>query len=363
MISDWTTPLRKLVPMWGHPPQFPWEKCSHVLGELLNGDVKLSLGSADWKEAPHLETGFGESPAVISLELAPLDTPCFLLLPKSDVAKLTQALIGDTGPGLQDDEISKSFFEFSMLKVLSELSDLKPFGDLTPLLSDQPFDVKRSYCQDLALKLGDQTLWLRLVLPEKFHGLFHKHFANRKIDLKAHPKAQDTHVQLALEAGHTSMNANAWKGIGIGDFVILDRSSYDAESKKGSFIVSCGGHALFQARLKEGEIKVLDYAYTFEDVTMDEKLEDEELLEEAPPTHTEHQDLISADHVPLQLTVEVGKISMPLSKVLELKPGNILDLHVRPEEGVSLTISGKTVAKGELITVGDVVGVKITDIG
>ncbi len=98
---------------------------------------------------------------------------------------------------------------------------------------------------------------------------------------------------------------------------------------------------------------------------MEEEGNDETIVDEEapPPTHTEHQDLISADDVPLHITVEVGKMHMPLAKVLALKPGNTLELGRRPEEGVQLCVSGQVIAKGELIQIGDVLGVKITDIG
>ena len=132
--------------------------------------------------------------------------------------------------------------------------------------------------------------------------------------------------------------------------------------------LSCGTKPRFRLRIKEGEGKIRDYAYSFEEMNMDEEeefIENEmDAEEQAPPaTHTEHQDLISADNVPLQITVEVCRMHMPLSKVLTLKPGNILELSQRPEEGVTLCVSGKAIAKGELIQVGDVLGVKITDVG
>jgi flagellar motor switch protein FliN/FliY len=47
--------------------------------------------------------------------------------------------------------------------------------------------------------------------------------------------------------------------------------------------------------------------------------------------------------------------------LLHLKPGNVLELSVRPEQGVDLSIGGKKVAKAELVKLGDVLGVKILE--
>ena len=57
--------------------------------------------------------------------------------------------------------------------------------------------------------------------------------------------------------------------------------------------------------------------------------------------------------------MEIGRLKINLDKLLHLKPGNVLELSVRPEQGVDLSIGGKKMAKAELIKLGDVLGVKI----
>jgi len=47
----------------------------------------------------------------------------------------------------------------------------------------------------------------------------------------------------------------------------------------------------------------------------------------------------------------------------ELSPGNVIELGVQPEQGVSLVIDGKVVGRGELLQVGDILGVKILETG
>ncbi|MCB1108249.1 MAG: type III secretion system cytoplasmic ring protein SctQ [Chlamydiia bacterium] len=365
MIENWTKPLESLIPMWGNAPAFPWKDAGQLLGQLLKSEVKLNAGIGEWKEGSALVAGLGENPTAISLELSPLKEPLFLVMPKSDVEKLTTSLMGERGPGLKDPSISTAFFQYALLEMLSQMADLRPLGDLVPQLADHTFEPGRGYALDVAIEREGQTLWLRLICPEDFHKAFKTHFANQKIDLFNHPMADKVQVALTFEIGETTLSAAKWKSVGLGDFVILDRCSYDPNTAKGSMIVSCAGGPLFQARAKEGELKILDYAYTFEETAMNDDEEDLMDIEEEspPPTHTEHQDLISADNVPLQIIVEVGRVHMPLSKVLGLKPGNVLDLSMRPEEGVTLTVSGKAIAKGQLLAVGDVLGVKITDVG
>ena len=54
---------------------------------------------------------------------------------------------------------------------------------------------------------------------------------------------------------------------------------------------------------------------------------------------------------------------MPLEKVTQLKPGNVLELGLSPEPVIHLTIGGKRVAKGELVRIGEAFGVKILTLG
>lgn len=54
---------------------------------------------------------------------------------------------------------------------------------------------------------------------------------------------------------------------------------------------------------------------------------------------------------------------MSLDKLLKLKPGNVIELGVQVEKGVNLVANGQCVGKGELLQLGDVIGVKITKLG
>ena len=359
---------QKLIPMWGTPPPFPWVSLGETMSSWLGDAVALKPGAADWREEAAVLSGLGDDPAVISLELTPLQKPLFVAMPKIDLSKLLSMLLKDDGPGLHDAAIQDAFFQFALLELLSKCGSVRPAGDLTPKLAEHRYEPCKAYTVDVALECGNQTLWARLVCPVNFHAEFHKHFAAKPIDLRSHPMADSVNVPLALEIGSTTLTSAKWKAINVGDFLILDHCSYMPKEQKGSILMTLGARPVFQARLKDGETKILDYAHHFEEKVMEHNeeepiIEEEENTSEPPPTHTEHQDLIKADDVPMQITVEVGRMNMPLSDVLALQPGNVLDLAVRPEEGVTLTVGGKPIAKGELLAVGDVLGVKLSDVG
>ena len=72
---------------------------------------------------------------------------------------------------------------------------------------------------------------------------------------------------------------------------------------------------------------------------------------------------ITPKDIYIVLTVEVGRLRMTAQHLMELRAGNLLDLDIVIENGVDLAINGKRVGKGELIRVGNKLGVKILEVG
>lgn len=92
-------------------------------------------------------------------------------------------------------------------------------------------------------------------------------------------------------------------------------------------------------------------------------VESEHPVTPAPVAVEKEEKIISPEEIPLKIVVEVGRVQMSVQQLMELQPGNMLDLHLHPEDGVDLVVNGRRVAKGELLLVGESLGVRILDIG
>lgn len=64
----------------------------------------------------------------------------------------------------------------------------------------------------------------------------------------------------------------------------------------------------------------------------------------------------------LQVTVELGRTKMNIRDVLSLGPGTVVELNRVAGEPVDILINGKPIAKGEVVVIGDMFGVRVTDI-
>lgn len=66
--------------------------------------------------------------------------------------------------------------------------------------------------------------------------------------------------------------------------------------------------------------------------------------------------------IPLEVTVEIGTTEMLIEDVLKLNPNSIIELDRYINEPVDLKVNGRVIAKGELYTVKNNFGIRITHI-
>ncbi len=66
--------------------------------------------------------------------------------------------------------------------------------------------------------------------------------------------------------------------------------------------------------------------------------------------------------IPLEVTVELGRMRMLIKDILELTSGSIVELDRVAGEPVDLLVNGRLVAKGEVVVIEDNFGIRITEI-
>ncbi len=64
--------------------------------------------------------------------------------------------------------------------------------------------------------------------------------------------------------------------------------------------------------------------------------------------------------VAVRVTVEVGRARMTLADLVQLAPGSLIQLDRETHEPVDILVNGKIVACGEIVTIDQSYGVRIT---
>jgi flagellar motor switch protein FliN/FliY len=66
--------------------------------------------------------------------------------------------------------------------------------------------------------------------------------------------------------------------------------------------------------------------------------------------------------VKVTVTVELGRTSIPLSEMLKLGEGAVVELNRDVSEPVDLVADGVLLARGEIVVVNDCYGIRITEV-
>jgi flagellar motor switch protein FliN len=289
-----------------------------------------------------------------------------------------------------------------------------------PVLDDQ------SIALELTFQFNDLIIYPYAFVSPKLKQTLKQFLVNAPSQTISENLAANTSVDVKVDVGKVELDQDKIKGLKQGDFVILDSCSYHPHKDKGRAVLSVNGKPIFRALFGKDHVKLLEYPifqevkagmdnenqenenFNLEDELLpsleDElplqeeatEISEEELqkasletasfqeeseeqpaaelapveeeqeaspIEEAPPEPLNaHAPLVKAEDIPITLHVEVSTLKMTLKDLMVLQPGSTLELDVLPEQGVSLVNNGKAVARGQLIQVGDVLGVKILEL-
>ena len=369
----------KQLPMWGSFPGFPWEEFSNSLSNHFGlKELKLSRGAAEWRMESETFSGMGSSPLQLNIEMTPLKGSLSLVFPLEDFQRLSSWMI-DPKAGKEefsDPFLQKGFFRYLAVETLHLIDTMHLFKKIKPKLVDMPLSGEKAYCIDIALEKEEESVWGRLVCPPLFHKAFQDHYAGECSLSDWAPIYQEIDVEASITAGRVSLNQKSWNALSKGGFLILDYCSFSPALQRGTFQLKVNDAPLFQIKLKEDRIKILDYALYHEESQMNDEtsreIEQEPSSNGEPPKKGEDdlsfgradaKEVIEPSQVPIHLSVEVASMKINLDQLLKLKPGNVLETSLTAQQSVNLIANGRCMAKGHLIQIGDVIGVKITQIG
>jgi len=66
--------------------------------------------------------------------------------------------------------------------------------------------------------------------------------------------------------------------------------------------------------------------------------------------------------IPLEISVELGRTKIPISDLLQLGQGSVIELAKMTGEPLEILVNQKLVARGEVVVINDKFGVRLTDI-
>lgn len=346
------------VPLFGNTAPFDWSHLASLLSSCFQGEVTLRPSHQEWKNPSEIKKGLGSNPFLSAVSVMPLGLPLFWAMPRADMDKFTSGMLYEKGKGKTSEIIREGFYQYLLLEALDSLQQIEPLQKLTFQLEEEAsFPDEACFCVDLEVQMDDKTCWGTLLIPASFRKKWVEHCSENPLEYFPTETAKQTELILGLKTGASQLSQKEWSAFRPGDFLLLDQNSYDAHKQTGIATMNFNETPLFQVKIKHNKIELLDYALSYEETMEQKKTESDQTLQLQEETASSIKD------IPLNITVELARFRMPLDRLMHLSPGNLLELPVHPDQGVSLCVNGKKVGSGELVYLGETLGVRILELG
>ncbi len=92
----------------------------------------------------------------------------------------------------------------------------------------------------------------------------------------------------------------------------------------------------------------------------EDSVELDELTDEGTPVADPKLDVIL--DIPVTLSMEVGQTDIPISNLLQLNQGSVIELDRVAGEPLDVMVNGTLIAHGEVVVVNDRYGIRLTDV-
>jgi flagellar motor switch protein FliN/FliY len=341
-----------MAPQAGQAPILDLQKLSQRLQDKLQApELTLSIHRHEWiqsEEIPKLAI----CPLIVAIYLTPLKDKIYWMMDQSDVDSLTSSLFFQTEEHLYllSNGLREGFYRYLTLQTLQALSNLPPFDSLTLTLGDEAeLPLEPLFITQVSIAVPGKLVWGHILATPSLHTHWIQHFASLKHRYFPTPLTSLLPLDLGLKVGQVTLEVNQWDTLLEGDFIYPDTLEYNPFSQTGVATLSLLAAPLFLINLGDKGAQVTNYA----------RYQDETIF----MRNTNSETLTPIQKAPLQIDIEISKIQMPLDDLLKLHPGQILSLPQTLDAGVYLAVQGKRVGRGELVQLGDTLGIRILELG
>lgn len=413
--------LSQDIPLFGNTGPFPLEDLLENLKETLKApSLSIQTKPLSWQTPKELLQQIID-PQIVNVLFQPLQEEITFIISSSELKKFMSGLFAIDLATLDNipQDMLDAFYHFIILETMKALDALNHFESLSFSLSlSKQVPKASSFVWSIGAHIDSNRSFAKMALSQNFLKAWKSYrdsFPRGSFPSELRNKIS---ASLGVEIGKTVLSYEELRSIALGDLMLLDRCSFDPETKEGNGFLTFDQCSLFKVSLEQNQIKIIDYPHSQEEVVpMDKKEENEEennisdeddfLFDEEEDFLDEEEDIsleedlkepsekdedlelpeeelveeevmedisdteikapseiieetpVGPSNIPLTISVELGQIKMSAGKLLELQIGNDLDFNPLSNNQVDLRVNGKLIAKGELIRVGDVIGVRI----
>jgi type III secretion protein Q len=157
-------------------------------------------------------------------------------------------------------------------------------------------------------------------------------------------------LEIFFEVGRTILSIKGLNDLEPYDIIVMD-SDYSLCNPQ--IIIGSGPVALFKGSVDSiGKIKIEENLFK----NTEEKMEK---ISPADGISSKDKRTKQIDDIPVKLVFQLGETPMKFGELLRLQPGYIFALEADPKKPVTIKANGRPLGTGELVEIGDSIGVRV----
>lgn len=316
---------------------------AHKSGDKQTIDLPVIIDGNDWWL--HLSTDIQSLPVVASsLGLHAAEQRCWIGFGDALLQELSGAYLADMRWEEVPDDLRMAVIETYLANLLESAEQMLNMPvQVSEFLNTPPAELPPVR---LAFSLTPQTRQMPridsyLACPETLVGVFTQALIQLPDAVRDWPQLP---IAVHFEVGSSQLSVGEFAALEPDDLIFLERGPW---LEDGSVMIRLAANFGWRASV-EGDILTLQ--------SLEMGMAEEELFEEGTAP------LESLDELPITLSFDLGRQTLPYKEIKMLQPGYTFELAKTQEKPVNLRANGRAIGKGELVQVGDYLGVRVIEL-
>ena len=385
---------------------FPIESLSALLSKHFSKEVSITLDRQEWLASDDLQKEKNSNHLrSLGCSVFGITSPLTILFPEDAMVTLLADFLNSDVPHilLQPPAFVKTFEAFIFAHIAASIKECCSSEKMELRLIEEGEDMSHDgyFTYRYTMRIGKVATTVILALSPSFLDQLHTLPQSKEKTPKQWLSTLPV-FPICIEAARAHVPLSLLKKLRPGDILFVDFPFFIPGSERARVILTYRGSPLFRAKVKNGVIKLLEMAnnqQAFQPISAllstqkeepsmnplnarsstpprkenlgptlespEENFSDVETVSESQTSVQEsQQEHISINELPLLVIVQLKELSMTLEQLQSLQPGNLLDLDIHPEHAiVQLSVQGHIIGEGDLIRIGDKIGVQVRTMG
>lgn len=335
-------------------PLFPKKKLEDLLKDKFRlEECEVTISARGSVSASQIAHEFGNRVLIQPLSAQPLEKGAvFFLSSEEDLQRVMEIVFGDASLASYFYEKDKllGFHYYFMAEMCNYLQECGWPPAVTVKVTEEAqfstrFLTENYHTVVVTCILDAVPIHFAFLVPESTYESSKQFFAGQNIEVDVSQMDLMQSISMIVEVGDCKLTQEELKQVSVGSFILLDSCLYDPDSGDSGAYLSIHGTQFFGGRFlnRSGEFKITSFP------TLQKETEEDSDHKEETTASDYHK-----------LVAEVAHYTITLDEFLKLSSGSTLQFQGQhPALGVDLVIDGEKRGRGEIISVGDVLGIRV----